>query len=470
MKKPFNLFLAFLSTTFLFSQNYCDYDDCLFWEQQPEPVLGDTVIYAANQCSIDEWDNNLGCGFFNQCENLWLEVYYPDLPAGEKRPLVVLIHGGGFIQGSRAAFRNDARYFASLGYVAATIDYRLCKRGNCVAAKINPFAICNLNYASDLLQSSYVAVVDAQNAIRFLQDHADDYHIDPNNIIVGGHSAGGWTSLNVAYLDQQEANAYLSPNFQSTWGDLSPVDGIKGVFNLAGGAVDTAIFENGPAVPAFLVHGTCDPVVCYDYDPAFHCTTFPNIHGSANMALKLKSLGVSYYLFTGMEMGHDVAILRSIWEPELLRFMRETMLCGEFVQQHSISAQNPGSQECSTLANNPIPGAYSHGERDVVNIPALPLVGPDLCMSTNTQTPETTEEGKVRVFPNPAKQFLQIETEENTTIKWFDSRGILLTSFTVNGRQPKRLDITDMGSGIFLLTVFKENGTLHSIQKIFVNP
>lgn len=56
--------------------------------------------------------------------NAFLEV---PPSTGKLRPLLILVHGGGFVAGSpnQAFLRHIARYFAERGYVTARISYRL---------------------------------------------------------------------------------------------------------------------------------------------------------------------------------------------------------------------------------------------------------------------------------------------------------------------------------------------------------
>ncbi len=136
---------------------------------------------------IDELD-------FVVTENLALRVYYPtDIEPEDKRPLVVLVHGGGFIGGTFASFFDEAETLAQLGYVAVSVQYRLCKRADCVVAAAFSYP-CNVSWANSLVPSSYVAAVDVQDAIEWLVLHAADYNIDVDRIAVGGHSAGGITA------------------------------------------------------------------------------------------------------------------------------------------------------------------------------------------------------------------------------------------------------------------------------------
>lgn len=83
-------------------------------------------------------------------------------------PVLVWIHGGGFVSGSRKDGYGKLVRFAQRGYLCATIDYRL--------AYEKPFP--------GQLQ-------DCKCAIRFLRAHAKEYNLDPKHIGVWGASAGG---------------------------------------------------------------------------------------------------------------------------------------------------------------------------------------------------------------------------------------------------------------------------------------
>src|SRR3712207_5611908 len=57
-------------------------------------------------------------------ESLLLDVYQ-SLPHANRRPAVMLIHGGGMWTGSRLHMEHPARQLARAGYVALSVDYRL---------------------------------------------------------------------------------------------------------------------------------------------------------------------------------------------------------------------------------------------------------------------------------------------------------------------------------------------------------
>jgi acetyl esterase/lipase len=96
-----------------------------------------------------------------------MDVYLPD-DAGEARPAVMFIHGGGWRHGSKDAHAGAAKRLARSGYVAATINYRLVPDG------VFP-----------------LAVKDCLCALSFLRAHADEWGLDPERVAVAGYSAGG---------------------------------------------------------------------------------------------------------------------------------------------------------------------------------------------------------------------------------------------------------------------------------------
>ena len=101
-------------------------------------------------------------------ESQRLDVAWPKT-AGP-HPLVVIIHGGGWSAGTRELYRKDTRRLASIGYVAATIDYRLCNKAK------NRFP---------------AGIVDTRCAVRWLRSRAAVYGIDRARVVALGASAGG---------------------------------------------------------------------------------------------------------------------------------------------------------------------------------------------------------------------------------------------------------------------------------------
>jgi acetyl esterase/lipase len=105
-----------------------------------------------------------------------IQIIVPFLPAdvkrGEKRPSLVLIHGGAWHAPGASLFYPMAKYFASRGIPTFSIDYRGIQK------ETNGVGIPEI-------------VSDCRAAMRYLRSHASEYAIDPGKIAVLGDSAGG---------------------------------------------------------------------------------------------------------------------------------------------------------------------------------------------------------------------------------------------------------------------------------------
>lgn len=112
--------------------------------------------------------------------NQYVDLYIPE---GERAPLFVMIHGGGFISNdarSRQA-RLMLQYFRDHGYACASVNYRLAQEAPF------PGALC-----------------DCKAAIRYLILNADKYGYDADNFIVWGESAGGYLATMCAVTSDDE--------------------------------------------------------------------------------------------------------------------------------------------------------------------------------------------------------------------------------------------------------------------------
>lgn len=114
--------------------------------------------------------------------NLKMDLYLPPNPNAQRKPLLIMIHGGGFSGGDKKAWDAEAYSYATAGYICASVNYRLTKQGGNQSPQLRLFAV-------------QCALEDSQNAIRFLKKNAAEYSIDPTRIVVFGGSAGGVLSL-----------------------------------------------------------------------------------------------------------------------------------------------------------------------------------------------------------------------------------------------------------------------------------
>lgn len=119
--------------------------------------------------------------------NLALNTFWPKgHKATDKRPVIVLFFGGGWVAGKPQQLAPHARYFSRHGFVGITAKYRIRNKDG---RHLTP----------------YDCVEDGKSAIRFLRKHAAELGIDPNKIIAGGISAGGHVAACTAIIKGHDA-------------------------------------------------------------------------------------------------------------------------------------------------------------------------------------------------------------------------------------------------------------------------
>jgi acetyl esterase/lipase len=135
---------------------------------------------------------------------LRLDVYEPAGDTEAQRPLIVWIHGGGFAAGSRETLADVATAYARLGYVTASIDYRLDPGNQCQGVQDETVppdeAEAERARCGRAIQA---AQDDSAAAIAWLRGQAGELGIDPTRLAVGGFSAGAVTAVNLAQRQNQ---------------------------------------------------------------------------------------------------------------------------------------------------------------------------------------------------------------------------------------------------------------------------
>jgi acetyl esterase/lipase len=117
----------------------------------------------------------------------WLDVFSPS-GGTQALPLVVWVHGGGWLSGNKSDVANYAKIIASKGYVVASLDYSL---------------------APGATFPTPVRQVNA--ALKYLTANAQRLRIDPRRIVLAGDSAG-------AHLAAVAANIIAVPEYAAAVG------------------------------------------------------------------------------------------------------------------------------------------------------------------------------------------------------------------------------------------------------------
>lgn len=180
---------------------------------------------------------------------------------GGPRPLVVIVHGGGWRGGNKSdRLAPVVRRLAASGYAVASVGYRL------TTSPATRFP---------------AALEDVWCAIVHLSEHAERYGVDASRIAVIGESAGSQMAALVAYAPAVASGGCRRPELAS---NLRAMVGMFGIYDVLGFADDarlTGVLENylgvdpqrdsalarraSPTtyasrrpVPSLLVHGTAD--------------------------------------------------------------------------------------------------------------------------------------------------------------------------------------------------------------------
>lgn len=129
---------------------------------------------------------------------LSLDVYQPTGDASTSRPLLVWIHGGGFTGGNRSMMADPASEYARIGYLTATISYRLDPGSKCTQVQAGLYTGAQLIAEQARCERVIIAARDdAASAIAWLRANAAAFGIDTTRVAVGGSSAGAITALHV---------------------------------------------------------------------------------------------------------------------------------------------------------------------------------------------------------------------------------------------------------------------------------
>jgi len=112
--------------------------------------------------------------------DLMMDVYTPSNTTGARLPVVMYIHGGGWVTGGKSmlGMMPGPAELVRRGYLVVSIDYRLAP------------------------EYKFPAMLeDARAAVHFLREHAEEYHLDAHRVGVMGDSAGGHLASLLALMD-----------------------------------------------------------------------------------------------------------------------------------------------------------------------------------------------------------------------------------------------------------------------------
>ena len=229
---------------------------------------------------------------------LRLDVYQPTDWTISSRPAILLIHGGGWVEGDKAGELDLATWLVPHGFVAFAVNYRLAQNG----------------------QGEYpAALLDVRRAVRWIRVHAREYGVDPDRIGAVGLSAGGHLAAILGTTDQTDPadpnSGKVSSRVTCVVDTAGPTDftdetnppvgpRIAQVIPTFFGQNRDQIFQDyrdaSPALqvdarsaPTLIVHGTADEIV-----PIGQSERFEQALGAAGVEVKLIKLPGEGHNFT----------------------------------------------------------------------------------------------------------------------------------------------------------------------------
>ncbi|MDD4316684.1 MAG: alpha/beta hydrolase [Clostridia bacterium] len=162
-----------------FPQNY---------KQYPEVSIEKDIVYDENYPYIAKGD----------------AYYDKKFEKDGKYPVILNIHGGGYVAGDKRHRKSLCSRFADQGWFVYNINYRLSPQ--------YPFPS---------------AVIDCMNALNFLKTLAEKYDIDLDRVVVTGDSSGG-------YLASYLVAASTKEDLREQLGIPAPVVSIAGLASFSG--------------------------------------------------------------------------------------------------------------------------------------------------------------------------------------------------------------------------------------------
>lgn len=293
MKKYRNPAIACLGIILLMFTISCSKKDAIPASRAPN-IKTKNVTYAKN---VD---------YYGVQQDLKLDVYFPYQrnPQNIRYPLIIFVHGGGFVSGAKEAGEEFCRKMNDKGFVAVSIDYRLGwnldTSDNCIGD------------STQLKEAVYKSMQDLHAALRFLVVNAESYSIDPNNIFLAGSSAGAACILHTAYVTEDSANVFIPGVTQklgplySAGNDIRASYTIKGLASMWGALYIPTVISLQSAIPTIFFHGEKDMIAPADEGKLYQCDNQMFVYGSKSLHRRMGQFNGISVAHIDPEGGHGV--------------------------------------------------------------------------------------------------------------------------------------------------------------------
>lgn len=151
-----------------------------FIQNMSKDVINTQNLYEPLNNPIQDFKNNgqyviTEINYSKKYPNSYLDITYPDDNLEKKRPTLFYFHGGGFFGGSK-----------TLGDPLAESDVNALLDDICAEG----FNIVNVDYAFVPDYLFPTPLIQANLAFEYIMNHSEEYHLDMDNIVIMGSSAG----------------------------------------------------------------------------------------------------------------------------------------------------------------------------------------------------------------------------------------------------------------------------------------
>lgn len=167
-----------------------------------------------------------------------LDLYLPE-KNGQRAPVVIWMHGGGFHVGDKRSVPRT--YFGPPPRPEGPDGPYEIQVPDAAALVARGYAVVSLNYRLDGAYSITVgadsAIQDGKAAVRFLRANAEKYGLDPNRFAAWGNSAGGYVAAMLGVTGDQSTdfdnaalgNAEVSSGVQAVVVWFGAIDNLPGM-------------------------------------------------------------------------------------------------------------------------------------------------------------------------------------------------------------------------------------------------
>ncbi|MEL6190498.1 MAG: T9SS type A sorting domain-containing protein [Bacteroidota bacterium] len=348
--------------------------------------------------------------------DLAMDIYEPKDDDAPSRPLVVLAHGGAFVQGDRTQLRGLSTAYAEAGYVCATISYRLID--------------IELTDSTTFGEGVIMAIADMKAAIRYFRQNAageNTWRINPNTIYAGGASAGAVMAANLAMLDQEDdipeyIQELLDRNggFEGNTNDITDYTSeVQGAILYSGSILRTSWMDAGDP-PYVAFHEEFDPIVPCGYASSA-VVDFPAFsYGACAMQTRAEEIGL---------------------------------------KQTTTIYQGDSSHV----------GYFSGFNLTAVVFSSFAFLEDLYCNQTNTVSIDPSLTASLELYPNPASDKLIISTDavqDRGQMEIIDLEGRSL--FKENVQTNAEISLPDLASGIYQVIFTTQEGR-RAVKKLLIH-